>query len=158
MHPAQKQLISSLIEAEKNYRSAEHLFEVIYAQVQDPRVFIKVLELMNKSLIIAISASLKYEHLKNNIKLTKDPQKNLNIFFSKCIPKYGLNELYKACLLEVVDLEKRHKKSGYEFSKAGKAIILQDDLSMVELTHPKIKGLLESTKLCLDKVHKAIIS
>lgn len=139
IEPLYKKFVDALIEAEKERQRAEHLINVIYPVVKDTKIFLRALERLHKYLVLTISNILKYEYLYKRIELSKDAKKNLEVFFKRCSGKYGLNELDNQVVREILALGKKHKDSGFEFSKAGKVVILNDDLGINELSLDKLK-------------------
>jgi len=133
MEKVNRKLIQGLIEAETLIHGADHLVNVIFPVVRDPKTMLKALESLHRSLVLAFSVILKFEYLYRRITLTKDPKKNLNLFFEKCADNYGLNKDEKDMAQEILMLGRKHKESGCEFSKSGKLIIMDDELKIVQI-------------------------
>ena len=49
-------------------------------------------------------------------------------------------QLFERFLIKLIILGKKHKESGLEFSRAGKIVILDDDLSTIEVTGHAIES------------------
>jgi|SRR3989338_444267 len=152
MDNLQKKFIEALVEAEKNWISADHFIYVIYPVVKDEKLYLHVLENLYKSVVLTITSVLKFEFLHKRIGLTKDPKKNLEIFFNKCSKHYGIGEEDLILLKRVVFLGKKHKNSGFEFSRTGKIVILDDDLNTFILDSEDMKKLLVSVKKLIENV------
>lgn len=142
MDDFRKKFFDALIEAERERQRAEHLVFIVMPVVKDNKLLVRALESVNRALVLVISTILKYEYLYKRIELSKDNKKNLEVFFKKCAIRYGLNEPDKEVIKKIIELGKRHKESGFEFSKVGKVVILDDDLSVEEVSLDKIKGFL----------------
>jgi hypothetical protein len=132
------EMIDELGEAKSLAESAEHLVSVVLPVVGDNKLLLRALESTNKAVLKNIEVVLKFEHMFKRIDLTKNPGDNLDLFFSRCINRYGLNELEIACLKELLRLGKRHKDSGFEFSRYRKVIIMQDRGEISELRAEKM--------------------
>jgi hypothetical protein len=127
------EMIDELGAAKSLAESAEHLVFVVLPVVGDNKLLLRALESTNKAVLKNIEVVLKFEHMFKRIDLTKNPGDNLDLFFSKCISRYGLNELEILGLREILKLGKRHKDSGFEFSRYRKVIIMQDKGEISEL-------------------------
>ena len=129
----------AVIDSEKEIIGAEHLVNFVLPVVKDSKILLRVLEQINKVIVLTISNILKFEHLYKRVELSKDSKKNLDIFMRKCSGKYGLNEKDSEVINEILFLGKKHKESGFEFSKSGRIIILDDELKTNELSLGKIR-------------------
>ncbi len=134
MVPFEKKFADSIISAEKNLGDAQNITNSILPNTGDSRILIKVLELLHKEAVSLISAILKYEYISKRIELSKEKDKNFEIFFEKCAAIYNLTKSEQDNLKKIIFLGKKHKQSGFEFSHKRKAIILDDNLEMNELT------------------------
>ena len=83
-----KKFIDALIEAEKLWQGADHIAYITYPFVKNPKLLIRALEGLHKSLVLTISTILKFEYLHKRIELSGDTKKNLEFFFKKCSVKY----------------------------------------------------------------------
>ena len=144
-----KKFADDLIEAEKAWRTGDHLIYVTYPVVKDDKLFLRALENLHKSLVIIISSILRFEYLYKRIELSKNGGKNLEIFFKKCGKKYGLEIDDCEIIKEIISLGKKHKESSVEFSGKGKAYIL-DDLGKVEINIDKLKIFLRVIRRLLE--------
>jgi hypothetical protein len=131
-------MIDELGEAKALGESAEHLVRVVLPVVNDNKLLLRALESANKALLKNIQVVLKFEHMFKRIDLTKNAGDNLDLFFSKCVSRYGLSDSEISGLKEVLSLGKRHKESGFEFSKYRKVIIMQDKGEISELGAEKM--------------------
>src|SRR3989344_8453888 len=104
-----KKFFDSIIEAEKNWQAADHLIYVTMPFVGDQKLVIRALESLYKSFVLVISSILKLEYMHGKIELSKMPDRNLEIFFSKCAGRYGLSEEQVERMREVLFLGRKHK-------------------------------------------------
>jgi hypothetical protein len=152
-------LVNEIGAGEKMIFGAEKLAGTAFSVVKDAKLLLRALEGLNKGTIMTIGVALKLEHLFKRIELTKDKSANLGIFFSKCANRYGLNELDTGELKEILELGEKHKKSGFEFSRWGNAIMLDDALGATKVDSEKLiklacagKKLAESVKTELERI------
>jgi len=132
------EMIDELGKAKSLAEGAEHLVSVVLPIVGDNKLLLRALESTNRAVLKNIEVVLKFEHMFKRIDLTKNAGNNLDLFFSKCISRYGLNELEILGLREILRLGKRHKESGFEFSRYRKVIIMQDKGEISELGAEKM--------------------
>ena len=158
MENIHKKFIDDLIGAEKSWQSADHLIFVTLPVVKDTKLMVRALENLHKTLVLIITTILKFEYLYKRINLTSDTRKNLDLFFSKCSFRYGLGREDIEIIKQILYLGKKHKDSGFEFSKSGKVIILDDSLKQEELTVEKIKKFLDIEKKLLENTNKTFRS
>ena len=154
MENIHKRFIDDLIEAEKLWQSADHLVYVTLPVVRDNKLMVRALENLHKALVLIITTILKFEYLYKRINLTSDTRKNLELFFSKCSFRYNLGREDIEIIKQILYLGKKHKESGFEFSKSGKIIILDDSLRQEELTADKIKKFLDAEKKLLENTNR----
>lgn len=145
-----KRFVNELVEAEKSWHIADHLLYVTYPVVKDEKLLLRVLEDIYKAMVLTISTILKFEYLYKRVDLSKNTSKNLETFFKKCSLKYGLNEEENIIMRRIMYLGKKHKESGFEFSKRGKAVILDDELGINILTAEELKKGIQVSKKLLD--------
>ena len=154
MEDIRKQFVNNLIEAEKNWQSADNLANVVFPVVKDPKLLVKALDSLFKCVVLMVSTVIKFEYLHNRLKLSSDKNKNLEIFFTKCSFNYGLNKVENGIVKEIIFLGKKHKESGFEFSKSGKLIILDDNSGVFELDLLKIKEFLSVSRKLLENTNR----
>ncbi|MCU0642096.1 MAG: hypothetical protein MUF61_00765 [archaeon] len=150
-----KELSDEFARAESLVQSADHLVYVALPVVKDNRLLLRALEHLHRAVVLDIGVILKFEHLFKRINLTKDPKLNLEIFFG-CGKRFGLNELDYSFVKEIMIMGKKHKESGFEFSRSGKVIILDDTLGLYELRSEKLKEYINMAKKLSNSVKKAI--
>ena len=138
-----------LIEANDLWERADHLVNIVFPVVRDPKLLVKALEALYKCVTDVISAILKFEYVYRGIELSEDSDENLKIFFDKCIKRY-INE--ERALREIIELGKKHQDSGFEFSKKEKFFIFDD--FPIEISRDKMKYYLTVIKKLLDSTHR----
>jgi hypothetical protein len=116
---------------------------------------LRALEELNKGTIGIIGVVLKFEYLFKRVNLTKNKEKNLDVFFRKCAYRYGLNELDILQLQEILALGKKHNESGFEFSKHGNAIMLDDKTGFTKIDAEKLKEMTKTAIKLLENTKKA---
>ena len=149
MQDFNRKFANSLIEADDLWERADHLVNIIFPVVRDPKLLIKALEALYKCVSDVISAILKFEYVYRGIELSEDSNENLKIFFNKCMRRY-INE--ERALREIIDLGRKHQDSGFEFSKKEKFVIF--DEFPIEISREKMKSYLETIRKLLNSTHR----
>jgi hypothetical protein len=144
-----------LVNAERSINSADHLMRVVYPLSNDKKVILRVLERVYDSAIFAISFLLKYEHLTKKIKLSKNTDENIKMFYS-ISRDYGLNENEIEVIKKLIFIGKKHKESGFEFSRKSKVIIMSDDLETFELNEEYMKSFILTVKRLISIIRMKI--
>ncbi len=143
---------ASLVSAERALTSAEHMLLKILPISGDQKILLKSLEKTYESAVLTMGFILKYEHLKRKIVLTKDRHQNEILFFSKCLPKYGLISEDSIRLKELLVYGRTHKASPVAFSRKGYVVIMDDNLGVLELDEGLLKSYIFSVRVLLDSV------
>lgn len=147
-----------LIDAAGMIKNAEHMTNYTFPVIKDAKLLARALESLHKSLVLLISGILKFEYLYKRINLSKDHEVNLKTFYGKCAARYGLNDTDIVLIKEVFFLGKKHKDSGFEFSKFGKVIILDDEYGVFELDSRKMNEMVKMAKKLLNGANIALMA
>lgn len=129
----------NLNQAIKALQIADHMTYVTFPLVNEQRLLLKIFDEIYKSIINSINAILNYEYLYKRIQLYTDNKENIRTFVNKCAKTYNLNNEQIKKILEIIDLNKKHKQSAMEFVKKEKIVILLDSLKTQTLDIRKIK-------------------
>jgi len=146
-----------LKESKRHLQIADHMTYITYPLVNEKKLIIKIFEEIYKSLENSINAAIYYEFEKGNIILNSNNEKNLLIFFDTISKNYNLNEKELSKIKEIIEIEKKHKKSAVEFTKEEKVVMLSDNLKTQILTIDNIKEYLNLLKGIFLKISKVYI-
>ena len=145
-----------LQESIKALQLADHITYVTYPLVKEQRLLLKIFDEIYKSVTNSINAILYYETLYKRIKLYNNTNDNLQTFENKCAKSYNLSNEQVKKIIEIIDLNKKHKQSAMEFVKQEKVIIMSDNLSTNTLDLQIIKDYLLLSKELLLNINKKI--
>jgi hypothetical protein len=148
MQIKQKYLGESL----RHIEIADHMTFVTFPLVNEKKLLLKIFEEINKSIISLISAVLTCEKKNRKIKLDKNNQKNLKNFL-KISKDYNIKKEEIKKIIEIIELNKKHKASAIEFSRKDRVIIMQDNLKIHSIDIQKIKEYLALSKSLFIKVN-----
>jgi hypothetical protein len=131
--------IESLEKAMQSRKIADHMAYMTYPMMKDKRLLLKIVDEVYNALINSINAILQYEYLKKRINLSDDAGQNLNLFFEKCTPKYGISSEDIYAVREFFSLYQKHKKSSIEFQRKDKIVLMSDELKTMTIDLERIK-------------------
>jgi len=129
-----------VIESYKMLNDAERIVKVAMPVAKDAKLIARALEKVHKSLFLLISLILKYEHMRKRIRLYKNKDKNVGVFYDKCALRYGMDIEDRKMLKEIMFLSLKHKESGFEFSKDNRVVIFDDNYKIHVISEKGIMG------------------
>lgn len=136
----------AVIAAEQAWRAADHVLHVTFPAVQDPKLLLRALEHLNRAARITLSTSLKCAHIYQRVPLRRLGAENLETFFSSCAKQYELSTADCARLRTLLELGRRHRASGMEFSQKGKMILLDDEQGSIEIRALQLEELSDAVR------------
>jgi len=146
-----EKFILNLEKAKAELKIADHLTYMTFPLVKENRLLLKILEKISKSLISTINAILQYEYVYKRIQIYKDARDNFETF-KKISGRYRIPQEQLQKIIEILNLEEKHKASPLEFVKKDKIVIMSDNMKTDTLTVEKIKQYLVEIK---DIIRKA---
>lgn len=147
----EQKFLSSLNNAEKSLRIADHLVSVTYSLFKDEKICLQVISELNIFSIYLINAVLQYEYYFKRIQLFTDSSTNLEIF-KTCVRDYSFSDSETKSLYEVMRLAKAHKDSPMVFVKEKNVVIMIDGGRTEIVNIDKIKVFLNNFKTIIKKV------
>jgi len=146
----------NLKQAIRSLQIADHMTYVTLPLVNEQRLILKIFDEIHKSIINCINAILNYEYLYKRIQLYTSRAENIRTFTNKCAKTYNLTNEQIKKILEILELNKKHKQSAMEFVKQKTVVILSDNLHTQTLDIYKIKEYLLLAKELLMEVNKKV--
>lgn len=140
----------------KHLRIADHMAYVTYPLINDKKILIKIFVEIYASINELIQAILSYESMKNNLKLSKEPKRNLKIF-SEIAKNYNLTNKEVQDINNIMNIFQDYKKSAMEFIREEKLVIMSKDLRTQSIDIQRIKEYICLTKLMIVKVKDKIL-
>jgi hypothetical protein len=147
-----KQIIDHYVKAEEYWMAARNILEKVMPVAQEPKLMVRALECLQKSIGNLINCILKYEYIYGKGKMYKDSERNLDLFFREYAKKAGLSGGNRKKLMRLVFLSRKHREVGFEFSKNGKVFMLDDELKLFEIDKKGILEFLELERNMLNSV------
>lgn len=152
-----EKFIENLDRASKLLQTADHLLYITYPIVKEKRLLLKILNEVNVVVMSIINAILQYEYLYKRIDLYKDAKVNFQVFKDKCAPRFKIDRVQIAKILEIFNLAEKHKKSPFEFVKDDKVVIMTNSFKTDIITTEKMKEYIFISKDLLRKAELVIL-
>jgi hypothetical protein len=146
----------NLYEAEKTIKSLERLMYLTYPILQEKAIAFKCLKDLKKIIRLFIISVLEIESRLKILKLSNNPNKNLQNFLLICIPKYDLSLEEKHTIIEILKLNKKYQESVMEFKRRQDIIIMSNQMEYQIINEKKLKDFIKITKNILVKITKKI--
>ncbi len=138
----------SLETAKFKYDAAFHLLNVTYTVVEDPKLFLGVINNLNAALESSMDALLQYErqlHLVPHYVET-DFQSKLNVFRSKTVRRNNIPQKFIDLMLRLRELEEQYKQSSVSFQRGNRYLIATRNYEIKSLSLKELREYLNATK------------
>lgn len=146
----------NLIEASRHLRIADHMTYVTFPLVNEHRLLLKIFDEIYLSIINCINGILNYEVLYKRVRLYSTFNENFDSFV-RISRYYDLSGEQIKMIKEIIELNKKHKKSAIEFVKQNRIVIMSDNLGIQILDLISIKKYLFTAKEFMVKTRDKII-
>lgn len=137
----------------KHLQIADHITYVTYPLVNEKRLILKVLEEVTLGIMSSINCMINYKYPLKKIKLDNN---NLEEILKEVSKDYDLTNEQIMKIKEILELNEKHKKSGMEFVKDEKVVVLSDNLTLQTINIQKIKEFLLLAKRLIIKFNLKI--
>jgi hypothetical protein len=133
---------------------ADHILTQTYPLLKDPHLLLSSLETLFLAYANSIGALLHYERQFNRIpEFKEDFDSKLRALRDNCAKRYLIKQEDINMIKEIRDIIVQHKKSPVEFVREDRFIICSDDYSMKTINVDKLKTMLATGKVFIDKVN-----
>lgn len=135
-------------QARQDIKVADHMINVTYKFVDDPKILMTVIQRLMSSVENTMAAILYYERMYKRIPAFNDSFESMyNLFKARLTRRYQINVEYIKLIEELKEIIDKHKKSPVEFSRKDKFVICSEDYKMRVVTADKIKNYINKAKL-----------
>ena len=143
-----------IIEANKAFKTADHLIYVTYPLVNDIKLIVTIVDNLNKALLCGVEALLQYEYLYKRISfMPKEFSDKIEVFKSYCIPKYNISRESLLLVSDIKNLVEHRKNSPIEFVRSEKFVMCTSDYKMRVLNYDKVKNFTLLTREFINKLN-----
>jgi hypothetical protein len=145
-------IAKTIEEANKLFKTADHLTYVTYPLLKDNKLIITIIENLSEATTKAMDAVLYYEkYYKRIMHFPSDFKSKIEIF-KLSSARYNINREYLVLLQNLHDIIEKRKSSKMEFVKNDKYVIW-NDYDITTLNYEKIKGYLNNLKPFFNKIN-----
>ena len=146
-----------LEKAKKDIKVADHMLNITYKLVDDPKILLTVMNRIKSALTSTMLSLLLFERMYKRIPPFQENFDSIfNTFRARCTRRYNINIEYITLIQDLDIILKQHKKSPVEFSRKGKFVICSEDYRIKVLSLDKIKGFVKKAKLFIQETQNMI--
>ena len=142
-------------EALKRLKTADHMLNIMYPSLQEPKILIAVLENIFLGLTYSLTALLYHElNLKRIPKFKDNFESKFKMFRNRICLRYEFDKSFIFLLHNVKELIQKHSDSPVEFTKKERFVIADDKYNLSELTWDKLNNYLNKSIEFYKRVYK----
>jgi len=143
----------------KRLKTADHMLNVMYPSLQEPKILLAALENIFLGLTYSLSALLYYEiNLKRIPKFKDNFESKFRMFRNRLCLRYEFDKSFIFLLHNVKLLVEKHSESPMEFSRKNKFMISDKDYNISELTWDQLNAFLNKSIEFYKRVYKITTS
>ncbi|MEK6907619.1 MAG: hypothetical protein AABW45_03770 [Nanoarchaeota archaeon] len=148
-----QEVTTTLNQANKLFKTADHLAYVTYPLLKDNKLIITIAENLTEAMVKAMEAMLYYERNYKRIQhFPSDFKSKIEIFKLTC-NHYNIPRNYLVLIQTLHDIIEKRKASKMEFIRQDKYVIFNNNLDIITLNYDKIKEYLNSVKPFFNKIN-----
>jgi len=130
-----------LDEANKSIKSASHMLYVTYPLVKDTKLFMGILENINKALQLSMNALLYYERMYKRINPFHDNfNVKLDVFRRVVSRRYNISNDVPNLIMEINEIIRNRKAAPIEIAKKTEFVICDKEYRTRALKHEELKN------------------
>ncbi|MEK6840297.1 MAG: hypothetical protein AABX72_05115 [Nanoarchaeota archaeon] len=142
-------------EANKAFKTADHLIYVTYPVLQDNKLMATALEHLYVALSSGMAALLYYDAAYKRISIfPHEFATQFKLFKESTAKRYGINEDMCLVISDVAELVHNRRDSPIEFSRRDKYVIASETYKLRTITLEKMKRFLLLSKTFMERVNK----
>lgn len=147
--------ITSLMEeANRAFKTADHLAYVTYPIVTDKKLLMVIVEHLHRAIAKSVEAILAYEYLYKRINhLPRDVSTQFSLFGETAV-RYGIKKDLVSIMKEINEIIDHRDKSPIEFVRKDRFIIASDTFRLKTVTIEKVKSYIQHIKYLLEKINE----
>jgi len=154
-----EKLKKDILYANKSIKIVGHMLFVTYPLVKDNKMFISILQNINKSLILAMDSILYYERMYKRINPYPDDfDTKLEILRKINGRRYGFDKDVCKLILEINDLIKYRKHAPVEFSRKDGFVLCDKNYKTIIIKENDMKNYFSKAKVFILQVYNIILT
>ena len=139
--------------ANQQYEAAKHFLNVTFPSLQDPKLFIAIINNIFSSLEAGIETILAHEHQQGLVpKIEGEFSEKLQLFRNNSLERNNIAHDYLHLMVDLKKVIEAHKKSPIEFRRKGAFVICDEGYESRSLTITDIKAHLAKAEDFLNVV------
>ena len=132
--------------------NADHMLNMTYPLVKDPRLLLAIVENLFLAMTNAMNSILYYERTFKKIPaFPENFEFKLKLFSEQCVQKYKIEKESVPILRKLKQIILEHKKSPVEFARSNAFIICNKDYKMEKITPELLKAYLSKAKVFIGQ-------
>lgn len=141
-------------QSKKRLESCNHMLNVSYRLLKDPKILLSVATNLLKACEFAINSLLEIGVIDKVIPKYKknDFQSKYNLFIQKIISQYNIDKIHIKTVSKLKELVSMHKKSSVEFTRKKKFVMADESYELRTLSENDMKNYYQKTKKFLEQV------
>jgi hypothetical protein len=141
--------------AKKRLKTADHLLNVTYKNVDEPKLLVNILEHTYGAYEDAMNSLLSYHELFKQVDVLPDDfEQRFAVFKDDVAPTYDMEHTDNVARLR--GILAAHEESPVEFPRDGKFVICDEEYDVEELTEEKLKSFIEQGKSFVKHVEDIV--
>ncbi len=146
-----------ILESKRKISIADHMLNVSYKLVQDPKILLSVTLSIYTAVEKAMTSVLEYERLFKRVPaFTEGFDSKFTIFRGKFQEKHNIQKEDVKLIIELRELYMAHKQSPVEFAKKDKFVIASDDYDLKTLELDDVKKYMSRAKVFIQEMDKFV--
>jgi hypothetical protein len=147
----------ALAQAQKDIQIADHMLQVTYKLVKEPKMLLAVMERIRSSLNNSVAAILYHERYWKRIPpFPENSQAMLDVFKARCARRYHFSPTYLSLIIDVNEVLREHRESPIEFRRNDTFVICSPNYRMKIVAVEDIKKYIEKAKSFVSEAERMV--
>jgi hypothetical protein len=149
--------IEFLSNAKKEINLADHIYYVALPVVKDKKVFLSILNHLERSLLLAMRAYIINQKEKKKIRIIPESESLIvRLFFEEFSDTLSIKTSEKHIVKEILTVAKAYRKSQAEIKRGEDYIIFLPNFDTVTINEQNMKRYLSLSKTIINKIEEGI--
>ena len=145
-------------DAVENIKIADHMLNVTYKLINDPKLLLMILKRVDLALKQAIKSLLYFEiYYKRIPPFHESDDSTIEIFENSVRSRYDIKNKYIKLVKEINMIITEHNQSPMEFVRQDKLVICSDNYGMQVLSEDKIKDFIQESKSFVNSIASMMV-
>jgi hypothetical protein len=147
----------ALERAKKDIQLADHMLQVTYKLVNEPKMLVSIMERVKSSLTYSVAAILYHERYWKRIPpFPENAQAMFDVFKARCARRYSMKTSYLSLIVDVNQILREHQESPIEFRREDKFVICSPTYRMKVVAVEDIKKYIQEAKSFVAEAERMV--